>query len=292
MQAFAWRAAKSACLEPILVNRATKPFAAIETARDTLGDGILIYKQCSAYQDKKPSSQQKYEKWLVLLDEKLGSARMRDLDLNAVDVYSDMIATELSPSNARFQVTMISNVWDACKKRKEFGLAKLPNPCLGAETRYRVKHPHQPWSDDLQDDFMAQAPASLRLAKLLLHFSAQRGGDCVKMKVSDFDGEGLFVRPEKTSNGTDLEPSYCVCPAPLRDALRERVATAESDDEFLLINERGTPNANSLSNSIREFMVKAGLRKKGSKHKPLRGPSMRGLRKNATREVAALLVGT
>lgn len=53
---------------------------------------------------------------------------MRDLDLNAVDVYSDMIATELSPSNARFQVTMISNVWDACKEAQGIWTGKTAEP--------------------------------------------------------------------------------------------------------------------------------------------------------------------
>mgnify|MGYP003694702165 CR=1 FL=1 len=35
---------------------------------------------------------------------------------------------------------------------------------------------------------MESAPDHLKLAKLLLHFSAQRGGDCIKMKWTDFDG--------------------------------------------------------------------------------------------------------
>jgi hypothetical protein len=64
--------------------------------------------------------------------------------------------------------------------------------------------------------------------------------------------------------------------------------------QFILLNERGRrwASANSLSCSIRDFMVKAGLRTKGSKDRPVRGPSMHGLRKNAAGEVAALLVGT
>jgi hypothetical protein len=190
-------------------------------------------------------------------------------------------------------VAMISNVWDACKTHKEFGIAKLPNPTLGAEARYKVKQPHQPWSDDLQDKFMQLAPERLKLAKLLLHFSAQRGGDCVKMRLIDFDGDGLLVQPEKTSDGTDLEPSYCKCPEPLRLALVERCTHGDPED-FILLNDLGRPwaNSGSLSNSIRDFMVKVGLRKRGSKDKPQRGPSMHGLRKNAASEVSALLVGT
>jgi integrase len=261
---------------------------------DTLGHGIDVYKESADYKSKKLTSKRKYDRWLGILKDKLGAARLRDLDVDAVDVYSDMIATELSPSNARFQVAMISNVWDACKKYKDFRLAKLPNPTIGAVSRYKVKTPHQPWSDDLQDQFMQIAPERLRLAKLLLHFSAQRGGDCVRMQIKDFDGQGLFVHPEKTSDGTDLAPNYHLCPEPLREALERRLLDSASPDEFILLNERRRQwaSANSLSCAIRDFMVKVGLRQKGSKDRPMRGPSMHGLRKNAASDVAALLVGT
>lgn len=263
--------------------------------RDTIADGIVIYKQSTDYRDgTKSSTKAKYNRWLAILSGKLGTTRLRDLDVNGVDLYSEMIATEKSPSNARFQVAMISNVWDACKKHKQFGLSKSPNPTLGAESRYKVKTPHLPWSDDLQDRFMQLAPKSLQLAKLLLHFSAQRGGDCVKFRVRDFDGAGLMVTPEKTADGSEVQPYYCKCPEPLRVALEERYLDSDDGDEFILINEKGRPwaSANSLSCSIRDFMIKHGLRQKGSKAAPLRGPSMHGLRKNAASEVAALLVGT
>lgn len=262
--------------------------------RDTVGRAILLYKESADYASKKASSRKKYDQWLLLLNEKLGAARLRDLDVNEVDIYSDMIATEKSPSHARFQIAMISNIWKACKKYKEFGIAKLPNPTIEAERRYKVKKPHQPWAEQLQDEFMRQAPESLRLAKLLLHFSAQRGGDCVKLRVRDFDGKGLFVRPEKTSDGDDLEANYHLCPEPLRIALVARLRGTDDPEEFILLNQHRRPwaSANSLSCSIRDFMVKVGLRKQGSKEKPVRGPSMHGLRKNAASEVAALLVGT
>jgi integrase len=261
---------------------------------DTVGRGIEVYKQSSDYRAKKPTSKKKYDRWLGILNERLGTTRLRDLDVNRVDNYSDMIATDMSPSNARFQVAMISVVWNACKKLKEFGLAKLPNPTIGAESRYKVQTPHQPWSDDLQDKFMQIAPERLKLAKQLLHFSAQRGGDCVRMQIKDFDGQGLWVRPEKTSDGTDLAPNYHLCPEPLREALERRLQQSGDAEEFILLNDRSRrwATANSLSCAIRDFMVKVGLRQKGSRDKPMRGPSMHGLRKNAASEVAALLVGT
>lgn len=285
---------KLANTAPKLPDRKSIDASNVRFIGDTVGRAIKVYKESADFRSNKVTSQKKYDRWLAILNEKLGTTRLRDLDVNHVDVYSDLIATEMSPSNARFQIAMISNVWEACKKLKEFGLAKLPNPTIGTVRRYKVKTPHQPWSDDLQDKFMQLAPERLKLAKLLLHFSAQRGGDCVRMQIKDFDGQGLWVRPEKTSDGTDLAPNYHLCPEPLRKALETRSLESGSPKEFLLLNERGRQwaSANSLSCSIRDFMVKVGLRQKGSKEKPVRGPSMHGLRKNAASEVAALLVGT
>jgi len=129
-----------------------------------------------------------------------------------------------------------------------------------------VKAPHKPWTDAAQDLFMATAPGYLQLAKLLLHFSAQRGGDCVKMKWTDFDGAGLFVMPEKNSTGADLEPNYHLCPKPLLDALLERQAQGNLADT-ILTNFYGRPwaTSESLSLSIRDHLIKIRLAKRGTK---------------------------
>jgi hypothetical protein len=66
---------------------------------------------------------------------------------------------------------------------------------------------------------MATAPRRLRVAKLLLHFSAQRGGDCIDMRWRDFDGRGISVRPEK-GGGESLElANDHRCPKPLLKVL-------------------------------------------------------------------------
>jgi integrase len=127
----------------------------------------------------------------------------------------------------------------------------------------------------------------LQLAKLLLHFSGQRGGDAVKMKWTDFDGEGLFVLPEKTDDGSE-EPSYGRCPKPLLDALHARQAKGDLA-ETILTNSRGEPwaHSRSLSLAIRRHLIKIGLAETGTKT-----ISMHGLRKTAASDVSSLLVGT
>jgi integrase len=255
---------------------------------NTMGRAILVYKESADYTALKASSKKKYDQALALLSDMLGDTKLPHLDIDAVDLYSEQIAKRNGTSVAKFQVSMISNIWKVCRKHKEFAIKGMVNPTIDAEQRYKVSQPSKPWTDDAQDKFMETAPETLRLAKLLLHFSAQRGGDCVKLRWADFDGVGLFVRPEKTSDGDDIAPNYHRCPDPLLNALQARRAQGDLG-EYILLNKRGRPwaNANSLSMAIREHLIKVGLAVRGKKT-----ISMHGLRKNAASEVGSLLVGT
>jgi integrase len=274
---------------PRLPERRRTDTANVAFVGNTMGAAIKAYKDSADYVALKSSSKKKYEQALALLSDMLGETRLPDLDIDAVDLYSEQIAKDHGAPVAKFQVSMISNIWKTCRKHKEFGIKKIANPTADAERRYKKpKAPSKPWTDAQRETFMEAAPKSLKLAKLLLHFSAQRGGDCIKMRLTVFDGEGLFVRPEKTSDGDDLEANYHLCPKPLLDALLKRRKEASTPDEHILLNGHGRPwaNSNSLSWSIRTHMIKVGL---AEREKTI---SMHGLRKNAASEVSALLVGT
>jgi integrase len=185
-------------------------------------------------------------------------------------------------------VNLLANIWQVCRKYPEFGIKGKPRPTTDAVKRYKVKAPAKPWSDDAQALFMETASDDLKLAKLMLHFSAQRGGDCVRIRWADFDGRGIFVVPEKTADGQDHEPNYHLCPKPLLDALIKRKRQGNLGDT-ILTNARGRPWATSrvLSAAIRDHLIKIGLAKIGTKT-----ISMHGLRKNAASEVGSLLLGS
>jgi integrase len=253
----------------------------------TVGNAITRYYSSAEFGDLKDSSKEKYRKAFDVMRDLIGEVKLCDFDVDAVDIYTEQIALSRGTSVASFQVSMLANLWKVCRKYPEFGIKGRPSPTTDAIKRYKVKSPHKPWTDEQQAAFMETAPATLQLAKLLLHFSAQRGGDCVKMLWTDFDGEGLFVMPEKTSGGEDLQPNYHLCPKPLLDALLARQARGGLA-ETILTNAYGRPwaSSESLSLSIRDHLIKIGLAKRGTKT-----ISMHGLRKNAASEVGALLLG-
>lgn len=250
----------------------------------TVGAGIDKYIDSLLFRNCKPRSQYNYRKALDIMRDYIGTTILADIDVDAVDIYSEMVTKQHAASTADQHVFLLSNIWKVCRKHPEFNLKGKSNPTVDAEKRYKVRKPHQPWSDDAEDRFMETAPEYLRRAKLLLHFGAQRGGDCVKMLWDDFDGRGLFVTPEKTDGNPNPEPNYHLCPKPLLDALK----AAPREAETILVNKFRKPwaNATTLSHAIRNHLIKIGLAKRGT-----RTISMHGLRKNAASDVGSLGVG-
>jgi integrase len=255
------------------------------TSDGTIGKGIMVYRKSLEYLNLKDSTKKIYAKPLEILNDRLGAGQLVDLDSDAIDIYSEEITLEMCASAADRQTFLISNIWNACKKHPEFKIKGMANPVEEATLRYKTKRPARPWTDAEQTLFMQTAPETLKMAKLLLHFGAQRGGDSVKMLWEHFDGKGIWVTPEKTNANPDPLPNYHRCPKPLLDAL----LAAERVSEYILTNSLGKPWADSmcLSQSIRNHLIKIGLAKRGT-----RTISQHGLRKNAASEVAELLVGT
>jgi integrase len=248
---------------------------------DSLNAAITIYLSSTAFAELRPSTKQRVTRHCQALRDRLGTGRLRDLDVNAVDIYSEEIAKASGASVADRHVHVLSSIWKVARKHPQFGVKKLPNPTVEAESHYRVQQEHRPWPVDLQQKFMDTAPGNLKLAKLLLHFTLQRGGDCVRMRWSDYDGAGLLVRQEKTGGERDAVANYHPCPAPLREALDAAPRTADT----ILVNAYGRPYtaASTLSKAIARHLRRIGAAKKGK-----RSFVMHGLRKTGAVDVIAL----
>jgi integrase len=285
-----FRRAYDACMKDALpvaeARRVRKPKIGAEVAflPETFGAAIDKYLDSAHFAKRPASTQLQYRYTLQQLRERIGVGRFADLDTDAVDMYTEAVAKQCGESVADRHMRMISLVWQTVRKYPQFRLKDKFNPTLNAEKRYTVQQKHRPWSREAQERFMELAPDHLKLAKLLLHFSGQRGGDTVKMKWTDYDGKGIWVRPEKTMGQVEAVANYHLCPKPLRDAL----ATAPRVAETILVNAHGTPYATSqvLSKAIHRELVRHGLAKKGE-----RSFVMHGLRKNAAADVGSLGVG-
>jgi len=257
----------------------------VANGEGTLGAAITRYKTSTTYEQIKPGTKLAYERSLEDLNAHIGAGLLADLDVDVIDIHTEEIAKAKGLSVADRHVRLISSIWQEVKKYPEFGIKGKGNPADDAKLRYKVRQPHRPWNDAEQTRFMQTAPEYLQLGKLLLHFGAQRGGDCVKMLWTQFDGKGIWVTPEKSDANPDPLPNYHLCPKPLLEALNAAPRVAET----ILTNSRGEPWRHSmgLSHAIRNHLIKVGLAKRGA-----RSITMHGLRKNAASEVGELLVGT
>jgi len=252
--------------------------APLTPAADTIDKAIEIYLGSTKYAGLAASTKARIMRQCDAIRIKLGQARLRDLDVHAVDIYSEQIARKHGTSVADRHVHVLSSIWQSSIKYPQFGISKLPNPTVAAESHYKVQREHRPWPIELQRAFMATASDNLKLAKLLLHFSVQRGGDCIKMRWSDYDGEGLYVRPEKTHGERDAAAEYKHCPDVLIEALESARAARPNagPHDAILLNGDGTPfaAASVLSKAIARHLRKIGAGKKGE-----RTYNMHGLRK-------------
>jgi|RhiMetdeSRZDD1v2_1073273.scaffolds.fasta_scaffold183921_5 integrase len=210
-----------------------------------------------------------YRKALDLMKARIGAGLLADLDSEALDVYSAGIEREHGASVADQQINLISNLWEFAKGFKEFKRKGRMNPTLDAKRHYRAGEGHQPWPDEVIERFEETAKPPLLLAVTVLRYSAQRGGDCIAMKRTDFNGERIRVVQEKTGSHLWLK-----CPKPLRKALE----TAPFISEYILnsIWKRPYANSTTLGHAIERHLKKIGIK----------GYTMHGLRKNAAVELA------
>lgn len=274
------------------VNRTSPSTPSRPTRSDFLGGtvakAIEMYRASKAFKNLKEKSQRIYIGVLDNLKEKIGDQPLRQLDRDAVEEFvNDRYNESGAASMSDLYLTMISNLWKEVRGDAQFGVRKLSNPTIEIERKHKERdgQPHLIWGEDVQDTFDNTAAANLVLARQVLHFTTQRGGDAVRLKWIDYDGKGIKVRPEKTTGkGKVLEPTYHLLPDPLLRALN--VAKEITRSDYVLVNQWGNRWSTSatLSAAIRKHLVKIGVRAKLQK----RGLSMHGLRHTGASEIAML----
>jgi integrase len=167
------------------------------------------------------------------------------------------------------QMTLLSNLWKFACDFPDFDGGDRPNPMTGREIKnpYTVKQEHQPWPEQVQEDFLAACDENLYLAFHLLLCTGQRISDVAKMKRADYDGTHFALVQQKDRSKT---PMKIKAPKLLRDVLAK--AKKSNSSEYILTHKWGNPyKVKSLSMSIGTVLRTCG-------HE---GYTAHGLRKNA-----------
>jgi integrase len=256
-----FKRAYDVCLRAMLVEKGA-PDRPPADAKDTVAKAIEVYLNSTRYAGLALSTKKRQRKDLDLIREcELGRSRLRDFDVYHVNRYAEGTAKKRGTAAAQKLIHIISDVWQTAIDYPEFGIAKLPNPTHAARGVYKVQREHRPWPVELLEQFDATAPLYLVRAKNLLHYSVQRGGDCVKLRWSDYDGEALYVRPEKTHGERKAKAQRKQCVEPLREMLDQMIADgAPSRCDHILVNGDGQAFANAavLSKAIARHLRRIG----------------------------------
>jgi integrase len=230
------------------------------------------------YNERAETTRRNYRRVLDQLRESYGAGLLRDLQPRHIRKMRNDIAAK-STTGADIAMSLISMLWEFAVE--QLGLDELgADPTHGVKRVHKVTHEHEPWPQELIERFLREARPSLRWAVKLALYTGQRRSDLVKMKWSQFDGEFIEVRQQKTG-----APLSIPCHKELRAELENMPRVAET----ILVGERGAP----LMGDSLSVMVRKQLRDMG-----VDGYAIHGLRKNAavaldnagcsTQEIAAI----
>jgi integrase len=217
------------------------------------------------YDERAETTRRNYRRVLDQLRREWGSGFLRDLQPRHVRTIRNEIA-KTSSTAADMAMSLISALWEFATE--QLGIELDADPTHGVKRVHKVEHEHEPWPLELIERFLREARPSLRWAVKLALYTGQRRSDLVKMKWSQFDGEYIEVRQQKTGAMLSI---------PCHKALRAELETMPRIAETILVGERGAP----LIGDSLSVMVRRQLREMG-----IDGYAIHGLRKNAAVELA------
>jgi len=236
----------------------------VEYMPGSLAWAIEKFLDSPLYNEKAKTTKKNYRRALDHLRRGWGTGLLNDLQPRHVRVIRNEIAKR-STTDADIAMTLISAMWEFAI---ENGIELDADPTHGVKRVHKVENEHEPWPPELIERFMREARPSLRWAIRLALYTGQRRSDLVQMKWSQFDGEFIEVRQQKTG---------ALVSVPCHKALRAELESVPRTADTILVGERGGPlTAGSLGALIARQLREMGVS----------GYSIHGLRKNAAVELA------
>jgi integrase len=237
----------------------------VEFMPGSLGWAIERFLASPLYNERAETTKRNYRRVLDQLRDKYGTGLLAHLKPRHVRTMRNEIA-KTSTTAADIAMSLISTLWNFAVEKLDLELDA--DPTHGIPRVHEVKHEHEPWPPELIERFLNEAKPSLRRAVKLALYTEQRRSDLVKMKWSDFDGEYIQVRQQKTGALVSIP-----CHKELRAELEKMPRVAET----ILVGDRGAP----ISSITLAAAVRAKLHQMG-----VDGYAIHGLRKNAALALA------
>ena len=251
-------------------NKPGRPAAMLKpkTVKPTIGLFVERYKASDFFADpekphlkEKPlakGTQQNYRLGLDLLHRQgVTSLSFSDLTSHKANLYIQKIKREHGGAAAVHQKTLLSNLWTFARDFPDFDGGDRSNPMTGKEIKqpYTVAQEHQPWPEQVQEDFLAACDENLFVAFHLLICTGQRVSDVASMRRDQYSGTHFTLTQQKDRSKT---PMQIKAPKLLQEVLLK--ATGSNNSEHLLTHKWGRRySAQSLSLRIREVLAPSGM---------------------------------
>jgi integrase len=150
----------------------------------------------SEYERGAETTKRNYRRVLDQLREKYGAGMLRDLQPRHIKIIRNDIRDTSTTTAADIAISLISTLWNFADEEFDFQLDA--DPTHGVRRVHEGEREHEPWPEWLIEAFLSKAKPSLRWAVRLALYTGQRRSDLVKMMWSQFDGEFIEVRQQKT----------------------------------------------------------------------------------------------
>jgi integrase len=199
----------------------------VEFMPGSLGWAIERFLASPLYNERAETTKRNYRRVLDQLRQRYGAGLLGDLKPRHVRTIRNEIAAT-STTAADIAMSLISALWEFATEK--LGLELDADPTHGVPRVHEVKREHEPWPPELIERFMRKARASLSWAVKLALYTGQRRSDLVKMKWSQFDGEYIEVRQQKTGELLSI---------PCHKDLRAELETMPRVADTILVGERG-----------------------------------------------------
>lgn len=203
------------------------------------------YRRSDRWLNLKPRTRQDYDKVMEYLSEKIGSRDVKSLTRARV-----IEAQRANEHRTRFANYIVQMLVVLCEHAIDLGWIHS-NPAKGVrqlKTPAERKKEHVPWPDWAVDKFRAEADDLPRLIFEIGVGSVQRPGDWVGFCWSDYDGDSLLLRQNKTN-----KPLVLPCTDYLREALereKSRLGVIPIAYRAILIKRNGYPMSQRYMSQI------------------------------------------
>ncbi len=224
---------------------------------------ILLYKKSPYWNELQAATQKSYDRYLEYMRERAGKQDTQKFQRKHAIIIQQ--ANSDRPRTANYILQVLSVLL-------EFAIDlgwRRDNPAKGIR-KLKGGEGHTPWPEWAITAFRTHATPEARLLFELALGTGQRAGDLIKMKWSDFDGQGIYVSQSKT------EAKIWV---PCTDELLAILQATERQGIFIMTSQTGQPLTYSgASQRMTRISKKAGTR----------AYSLHGLRYSAASKLAEL----